>query len=96
MSIIWAWNYLALLSFLRILTQSTAMKLDDQKVNEHLAKQLSWSEGQKQDEADEEVNEIIRKTDYTLVIIVTAVIILTAVGLFWFFRDSIWPNRWVP
>jgi hypothetical protein len=49
------------------------MKLDDQRVNEHLAEQLKWSEKQKNDSVDDEVSDIIRKSNTSIGLFISAV-----------------------
>ncbi len=72
------------------------MKLDDERVNEHLAEQLKWSEKQKNDSVDDEVSDIIRKSNTSIGLFISAVLLVVVLLVLWFLRDSIWPNRFVP
>lgn len=72
------------------------MRLDDQRVNEHLAEQLKWSERQKNDIVDDEVSDILRKSNNSVGLFISAVLFVVVLLVLWFLRDAIWPNRFVP
>jgi hypothetical protein len=72
------------------------MRLTDEEVNAHLKEQLKFSEKQKLSKSDTEVDKVVRKSKNTILIIVGGILLVATVLAFWFLRDILFPNRWVP